>query len=152
MQTTNGITMTTYQTRLAQFILLFNQLTPAACRDLSEYYHDQAWFKDPFNEVTGCAAIEKIFQRMYLQVAQPRFEIREHLLQGQQAFIVWDFYFGLQRKPDQLICIHGSSHLRFADDGRVIYHRDYWDVAEELYEKLPVLGSLMRFLKRRAHS
>jgi hypothetical protein len=30
-------------------------------------------------------------------------------------------------------------------------HRDYWDAAEELYEKLPVLGGLMRFLKRAAN-
>jgi steroid delta-isomerase len=27
-------------------------------------------------------------------------------------------------------------------------HRDYWDAAEELYEKLPVLGALMRWLKQ----
>jgi hypothetical protein len=32
----------------------------------------------------------------------------------------------------------------------VTYHRDYWAVAEELYEKLPVVGVLMRWLKRRA--
>jgi steroid delta-isomerase len=30
-------------------------------------------------------------------------------------------------------------------------HRDYWDAAEELYEKLPA-GRLMRWLKRRANS
>jgi hypothetical protein len=30
-------------------------------------------------------------------------------------------------------------------------HRDYWDAAEELYEKLPVLGGLMRWLKTRAN-
>jgi steroid Delta-isomerase len=29
-------------------------------------------------------------------------------------------------------------------------HRDYWDAAEELYEKLPILGGLMRWLKRQA--
>ena len=28
-------------------------------------------------------------------------------------------------------------------------HRDYWDAAEELYEKLPVLGALMRLLRRK---
>jgi steroid delta-isomerase len=28
-------------------------------------------------------------------------------------------------------------------------HRDYWDAAGELYEQLPVIGSLMRWLKRR---
>ena len=43
-----------------------------------------------------------------------------------------------------------ASHMRFAADGRVVYHRDYWDAAEELYEKLPVLGPLMRWLKRQA--
>ena len=47
-------------------------------------------------------------------------------------------------------CIRGATHLRFAADGRVSFHRDYWDAAEELYEKLPLLGSLMRGLKRAA--
>ena len=36
-------------------------------------------------------------------------------------------------------------------DGRIVMHRDYWDVAEELYEKLPLIGALMRWLKRRAN-
>jgi hypothetical protein len=31
----------------------------------------------------------------------------------------------------------------------VTLHRDYWDAAEELYEKLPVVGGLMRLIKRR---
>jgi hypothetical protein len=30
-------------------------------------------------------------------------------------------------------------------------HRDYWDAAEELYEQIPVLGAVMRWLKRRAN-
>lgn len=47
-------------------------------------------------------------------------------------------------------CIRGATHIRFAADGRVEFHRDYWDAAEELYEKLPVLGTLMRGLKRMA--
>ncbi len=35
---------------------------------------------------------------------------------------------------------------------RIAMHRDWWDAAEELYEKLPVVGALMRWLKRRANS
>jgi hypothetical protein len=34
--------------------------------------------------------------------------------------------------------------------GLIVLHRDYWDAAEELYEKLPVVGALMRWLRRRA--
>jgi steroid Delta-isomerase len=52
------------------------------------------------------------------------------------------------RQDEQVI--HGAGHIRFAADGRVVYHRDYWDAAEDLYEKLPVLGILMRWLKRQA--
>jgi steroid Delta-isomerase len=48
--------------------------------------------------------------------------------------------------------VRGTSHLRFAADGLVCYHRAYWDAAEELYEKLPVVRSVMRWLKRRANS
>jgi len=44
--------------------------------------------------------------------------------------------------------VRGASHLRFDAAGKVVLHRDYWDAAEELYAKLPVLGGLMRYLKR----
>jgi hypothetical protein len=45
----------------------------------------------------------------------------------------------------------GASHFVFTSTGLVTLHRDYWDAAEELYEKLPLLGSAMRWLKRRAN-
>ena len=38
--------------------------------------------------------------------------------------------------------------VHFDAQGRVTLHRDYWDTAEELYEKLPVLGRLMRWLRQ----
>jgi hypothetical protein len=70
------------------------------------------------------------------------------LVQHQQCFLSWDFTFRLQRQAlDRRI--HGSSHLRFAADGRIAYHRDYWDAAEEVYEKVPLLGGLLRRIKRR---
>jgi steroid delta-isomerase len=39
--------------------------------------------------------------------------------------------------------------VRFDDAGRVAWHRDYWDAAEELYAKLPVVGAVVRMLRRR---
>jgi len=44
--------------------------------------------------------------------------------------------------------IRGVTHLKFGTDGKVNYHRDYWDAAEELYMKLPVIGRLMRGLRK----
>ena len=44
--------------------------------------------------------------------------------------------------------IRGASHLRFDSAGKVTWHRDYWDAAEELYMTLPVIGWLMRRLRK----
>jgi hypothetical protein len=38
--------------------------------------------------------------------------------------------------------------LRFAADGHISHHRDYWDAAEEL----PVLGAVMCALQRRGRT
>jgi hypothetical protein len=40
----------------------------------------------------------------------------------------------------------------FSDESLLTLHRDYWDAAEERYEKLPLVGGLMHRLKKRANS
>ncbi|MEN9314445.1 MAG: hypothetical protein RIS35_838, partial [Pseudomonadota bacterium] len=110
-----------------------------------------ARFRDPFSEVRGTQAITGIFSHMFERLEAPRFVIRDRVVDGDQAFLTWDFEFRFRRgSPTGVQRIHGGSHLRFAPDGRIVLHRDYWDAAEELYEKLPVLGSLMRWLRRKA--
>ena len=93
-----------------------------------------------------------IFDHMFHQLDQPRFVVTTHVIQGDQAFLTWDFLFKMKRFNRNEQCIRGASHIRFAADGRVSFHRDYWDVAEELYEKLPLIGSVMRGLKKMANN
>jgi len=121
----------------------FQELTPATLERLPDFYTGDAFFKDPFNEVRGVEAIRRIFAHMFEQVEEPHFVVTERLADDNSAMLVWEFRYGKGQR------IRGVSHLRFADDGRVAYHRDYWDAAEELYEKLPLLGAPMRWLKRR---
>jgi hypothetical protein len=123
-----------------------------SARTVSLIYTDDVWFKDPFNEVQGLEQVSHIFTHMFEQVDAPRFVVTHSVLQDDQAFLTWDFLFRMRRFSDEEQCIRGATHVRFASDGRVAYHRDYWDAAEELYEKLPVVGSLMRWLKTRARN
>lgn len=135
--------------RVARVKTFFETLAPADVARLPVLYAPEAYFKDPFNEVRGTEAIGRIFFHMFEQVESPRFIVLEAVCDGADAFLTWDFRFRLRRlRGEQLI--RGATHLKFAADGRIDYHRDYWDAAEELYEKLPVLGGLMRLLKRRA--
>jgi len=136
--------------RVARVKQFFEKLSPDDVARLGEIYAPQAYFKDPFNEVRGVPAIAHIFEHMFVQVDAPRFEIRGAVAQGDDAFLTWDFRFRLRRLRRDEQVVRGASHLKFDTDGRVTYHRDYWDAAEELYEKLPLLGGLMRLLKRQA--
>jgi steroid delta-isomerase len=139
----------THRPYLDRLIRSFETLSEDHVGALADLYSADAYFKDPFNEVRGHAAIIAIFRHMYKQVDDPRFEIRQSILEGDDAFIVWDFHFLIRNKAGSEQCIHGSSHLRFKSDHKVDYHRDYWDTAEELYEKIPGLGWLMRLLRRK---
>ena len=118
--------------------------------DLGSVYAPEAYFRDPFNEVRGLAELDRIFRHMVDALEEPRFTITETILEGDRAVLVWDFDFRVKAwKPDVVRRIHGLSVVRFGADGRVTWHRDYWDAAGELYAKLPLVGPLMRFLARR---
>ena len=129
--------------RLACF---YETLTPAALDGLDQLYAPDARFKDPFNEVVGIAAIRRIFAHMFATTEAPRFEVTDCIEQGGQAMLGWTFRFALRGRA---LTVRGVTHLRFDADGQVTLHRDYWDAAEELYEKLPLLGGLMRAIRRR---
>lgn len=134
--------------RIAQF---FETLAPEDVARCGAFYTDDACFKDPFNEVRGLAEIQRIYSHMFSALEQPRFVVTARVVEGQQCFLTWEFRFRFKRfHRGQEQTVRGASHLHLADDGRIAVHRDYWDAAEELYEKLPAVGSLMRWLKRRA--
>lgn len=136
--------------RLARVVGYFESLDRESVARIGEYYAADAFFKDPFNEVRGLDAIRHLFSHMFEQVERPRFVITTCIAQGDQAFLAWDFLFHMKRFSRAEQCIRGGTHLQFDADGMIALHRDYWDAAEELYEKLPVLGGLMRVLKRAA--
>ena len=134
---------------LDRLIAFFHDLTPESIARFPEFYSADAYFKDPFNEVRGVEAIQRIFRHMFQQVETPRFVVTERVADANGVMLVWEFCYRVRlwgRGETQVM--RGVSHLRFAADGKVNYHRDYWDAAEELYMKLPAIGSLMRGLRK----
>ncbi|MFS2006722.1 nuclear transport factor 2 family protein [Duganella sp. CT11-25] len=143
--------MTEYASALARLTAFFEALTPQTLPQLAQVYAADARFKDPFNDVQGHAAIIRIFEHMFVKLSEPRFMVLERMAQGEQAFLTWELHFSFARWPAGHQVIRGATHVRFDAAGRVVLHRDYWDAAEELYEKIPLLGALMRALKRAAN-
>jgi hypothetical protein len=138
---------------ITRFVDFFESLEPASVARLGEVYTSDVYFKDPFNEVHTLAQVQHIFSHMYVALDKPRFVVTSQVAEAGQCFLTWDFEFYFKKhQPTVMRTIRGSSHLKFDSTGLVCYHRDYWDAAEELYEKLPLVGSAMRWLKKRAGS
>ncbi|WDZ97788.1 nuclear transport factor 2 family protein [Herbaspirillum sp. WKF16] len=133
---------------VSALVRFFETLTRDNAAQVAAIYATDARFKDPFNEVQGLDAIQHLFAHMFNQVKNPRFKITAAVQQREQVFLTWDFFFRMPPFASSEQCIRGATHFHLAEDGRVIYHRDYWDAAEELYEKLPLVGLFMRGLKR----
>ena len=134
---------------LPALVDFYQSLTIQSVARFPEFYAEDAYFKDPFNEVRGLAAIQRIFTHMFRQVAEPRFVVTEQVADAGGAMLVWEFYYRVRlwgRGETQVM--RGVSHLKFDAAGRVVYHRDYWDTGEELYMKVPGFGSVLRCLRR----
>ena len=148
MQDPTATSAITTDRHLGQVIAFFETLAPDSLQRLDQIYADAARFTDPFNEVSGLAAIRRVFQHMFETLDAPQFRIVLTATQGEHSFLLWNFRFRSRGRSTTAL-IHGSTHLRFAADGRITWHRDYWDPAREVYESLPLLGVVMRWLRRR---
>ncbi|PSJ45789.1 nuclear transport factor 2 family protein [Zobellella endophytica] len=133
---------------LAAFCRLYQGLSPAGLQALREVYAPDVHFCDPAHELRGVSALQAYFEGLFAHVSQCRFDIAQAMEQDGEAFIRWQMHLVHPRLNGGAgITVPGVSHLRF--DGQVYYHRDYFDLGNLLYEQLPVLGGVIRALKRR---
>jgi ketosteroid isomerase-like protein len=123
----------------------YQGLSPSSLSGIAELYHESASFQDPFNRVQGQARIAAVFQHMFDTTKHPAFSVEQVQIDRDVAWVSWIFNCHLRGRK---IAIEGVTQLMFAEDGRVMRHRDYWD-ATDLYQQLPLLGTMVRMLKRR---
>lgn len=133
--------------RIARIVKLFEGLTREDVARLAAIYTADVRFKDPFNELRGLAGVQRVYAEMFVALEEPRFVVHDVAVAGDHCFLTWDFLFRQRRLGKRVV--RGCSHLQLDADGRIAVHRDYWDAAEELYEHLPLVGALMRWLRRR---
>jgi ketosteroid isomerase-like protein len=138
--------MTDSHARFEELAQWFATLTPASLKNIDNIYAQSATFRDPFNQVTGTASIQRIYQHMFEQLGEPRFVITAKVVDSAGAFMTWQFLFTLSDKGYK---IEGGTHFQLDEHGLIVLHRDYWDAAQELYEKIPVLGAVLRLLRKK---
>ncbi len=135
---------------LEDFRALFNKLDKGNLDKLADLYSEDVRFQDPLGTVNGLDELTQYFAGAYANVVDCRFEFGEALVQGESAALPWVMHLRHKRiRKGREVQVQGISHLRIRD-GRVYYHRDYFDAGEMLYENLPVIGGVIRWIKGQA--
>jgi ketosteroid isomerase-like protein len=125
----------------------FNGLNRDRMDLVDQFYAEDSLFEDPVVRIQGRQEIRKYYQHLYDNVKSIRFDFKSELVQGDERVALWTMRLEHPRlnggKP---VVVEGNSYFKFSK-GQAVYHRDYFDMGAFIYENVPVLGSVIGFIK-----
>ena len=136
------------ETAVAAYVSFYENLTPESLVRLDELCDPDVRFRDPFNDVTGITAYRAIMAAMFEHVSAPSFEVSDWALSDRVAYLRWTFTF-TPKKGGAPWRIEGMSEVHFDQRGPVVVHLDHWDSGSQFYARLPLLRSLIGFVRKR---
>jgi limonene-1,2-epoxide hydrolase len=116
---------------------------------LEQIYHKDVVFEDSAHRLEGWVQLSAYFDSLYTNVIKCDFDIRHHQQVEDSGFLTWTMQLQHPKlNGGEAVNVNGVSHIRFSGD-RVIFHRDYFDLGEMLYENIPLLGFVIKNIKQR---
>ncbi len=129
------------------YIRLYEELSLERIDELESFVDVSVRFKDPFNDIVGRTKLRKLLKRVLSSVSNPVFRVTSQSWDGDVLYLRWSFNGHIKMLGNW--SVEGMSEVIFNEQGMVIEHIDYWDTGEQFYEKIPIIGGLLRIIKNR---
>lgn len=111
---------------------------------LHKTYSQHINFIDPVKNISGLENLNDYFTDLYKKVDYCHFELTNCLSNGNQYSLEWVMNLRYKKlSKDKTISLNGASFVQFKD-GKIDYHRDYYDLGALVYEQLPFLGTVVK--------
>jgi limonene-1,2-epoxide hydrolase len=128
----------------------FEKLSKDNMSLVEDFYHPLVDFTDPIGHIKGSEKIKAYYGNMYKNVKSINFKFTNFHEAGDTVVAIWT----MTLETEQLnggtpYSVAGNSVIKFDEAGKVIYHRDYFDMGAFIYERLPVLGFVIKKIKKR---
>jgi limonene-1,2-epoxide hydrolase len=112
-------------------------------------YADDIYFEDPSHGIQGKACLMTYFAIMFRNIENCDFKFHQTLTNDNDIFTTWTMFLNHRRlNGGDTIRVDGSSFLK-TRNGKIYYHRDYFDMGAMVYENLPLLGRIIRKIRLR---
>ena len=132
-----------------QFKTLYKTLNASNCQGeiVGQVYRSDVLFQDSFHRIEGLGAMKDYFTALYLNLKSSEFEFHDQWIGNGSAMLTWTMTYSHQKlNRGKDISIEGATEIRF--DDKVYFHKDYFDGGSLLYEHVPVLGAVIKQLKK----
>ncbi len=117
---------------------------------LSSLYHIDARFVDPIHDIRGHGAIEAYFTDMASGLDACEFALQSPLVTDQSVVVAWQMVYRHKRlNGGRDTAVDGITQLTLDANGLITLHRDYYDMGQMVYERIPLLGAVVRYLRGR---
>lgn len=137
------------QAAIELFVSLYTTYTEDNVRrHVRDLYAQDAYYRDSFTEMHGIDNIEAYLIQGTHIMHNLTFDLQDVAVHDGNYYFRWITRFSQKRKKDEVTHLPGVSHVRFNKEGKIIFHQDFWD-AGVIYERLPVVGFFIRWLKKR---
>jgi ketosteroid isomerase-like protein len=136
--------------KIQLFVNLYNKLKDKSLVDnIAKAYAEKLYFNDTVVTLHSRKELQKYLQHTQESLDSMSFEALEVYEKNNDVLVRWSMrtqftIMGQQRDVKSL----GISHLRFDNDGKIVLHQDYWDSTQGFYQHIPLIGGLLRWIKK----
>lgn len=116
---------------------------------LDDLYAKDATLEDPISSHSGLSKIKAYFHSLLANTEKCVCLIQHISQTDNEVFLTWKMTIvhpNLNKGKE--FFVNGISHLSINND-KVVYHRDYYDLGEMVYEQVPILKLVIKSIKRR---
>lgn len=136
-------------TVLTQFEKFYTSLSSDNLKQLADLYTEDVTFVDPVTQHQGLPALVAYFENLLENCQSCTFDIFDKHTDSEQATVTWQLNFTHPKlRAGRLIHVTGISIMKFRD-GKISHQQDFYDLGAMLYEHVPVLGGMIRALRKR---
>lgn len=127
----------------------YQSLASTEMVDVESLYTADVYFEDPSHAIQGKPALIRYFGKMFKSLDQCSFKFHSTIADGSNVCLTWTMIFNHPKLGNgETIRVEGASYLK-TRNGKIYYHRDYFDMGAMLYEHLPIVGKLVQKSKLR---
>jgi steroid delta-isomerase len=130
---------------LATMVRFFDGLALDKLDTLGDVYSPGIEFQDPLHHTRGIAALRQVFEQLFQQLSDISIQVLDTHGDENTGFLLWKMSYNFRGRPQE---ITGTSHLKFAPDGRVAVQYDFWDASFPVYAQFPLVGLAMRGIRK----